>query len=247
MEMDLLTKMLMQQPQQRPGMRLSLVDGEKRAELQLEEMTDTMKHKTLEGVFEVFGVSFSKTTPPQEPQKVEVPKPVVNVTAAQVAPDKAKQGEVTVVKPPVPTPAPATRPAPAPLNVMADPTYRLFNKSDIPAGMNSISEWLEHHHANDKKEGKYWHKTGIMYKADKPAFRCKYNCNKCNMQSLHYIWDGTKSVDCHGCQTTLQVKKAVPGVHGLAQDPQGNFFIAGNLAPLIYVHGKSRSGYVEHR
>lgn len=80
--------------------------------------------------------------------------------------------------------------------------------------------------------------TGIKEKDGKKAYKCRYKCTKstCRQESNHYIWEGTKTVKCHNCDTELTVKKATPEEE-MTRDPFGNFYVAGARDP-IHIYNK---------
>jgi hypothetical protein len=84
----------------------------------------------------------------------------------------------------------------------------------------------------DKKDVPEHIKTGIKMKMGKPAYRCRYQCPKCKAKSNHYIWPNTSKVDCHTCQTSMVVTKAVKGV-ALMPDKNNNFYVAGEQLAVI--------------
>lgn len=85
-------------------------------------------------------------------------------------------------------------------------------------------------------------KTGYKVKDDgTKLFKTRYRCPKCKNAGNHYVPEGTTSVDCHGCQTTMQVKKATPGTQGIQPDKFMNWYVAGDQLPVSeFVYGQAK-------
>jgi hypothetical protein len=158
--------------------------------------------------------------------------------------------ELTPVAAPVPVPA---QPVPTPKTVVATqnvqaavsqpavaPTVPKYqpNNTTIVGEPTTMEEAL----GEEPKDGTpTHHKTGYKVKDGVKHYKCRYRCTKCGNAGNHYIPDGVKQVDCHECQTTLDVKKATPGTQGIQPDKFLNWFVAGSQLPVSeFVYGQTK-------
>jgi|GEM_PF-3035160 len=140
--------------------------------------------------------------------------------------------------------APAAKPEPpveaVPKNTSYEPAEAKAEVKQEPQLPKEQTE-DEYHYITEDRVGQLSNdapdhlKTGIKIINHVEHFKTRYVCPKCEKKGSRYIPEGATSTDCHHCMTTMQVKKAVPGVYGLDRDAFGNFYVAGSQKPVKVV------------
>jgi hypothetical protein len=187
------------------------IEADKKARVDIPNPTEKQKDDALHGVFSLFGVSLPGT--PIPPAYKEVQQAAQEVAAA------------TLKEPPVvhvPQPKPKLEP--------------VERHHHVKAVVEGEPQTMEEAPLPPKRKPPLV-SDSVRIKNGKPAYRCFYRCTKCEHTGRHYIYEGTQTVDCHECQTSLQVKKATPGT-AFTADPKGNYYVAGAQIPSYLLSKK---------
>lgn len=233
-------------------MKLSIVDGAKTVDLELEQMESQHITAVINGAFRVFGVNPA----PRELTGFEMgitempPKPMYPMVSPKED-DKLGSGSITgsliSVKPKADEKQPEVititlgekqkeevqrarelqqqidgRPHTLPL--IGGPRTAMVSVGEKITSMGGIPT---------ENEPEHW-KTGIKDKGGIPHYKCSYWCKKpgCRNRGRHYVALGEKQIQCHNCGTEHIVRTAGPlkGDGIPEQDRHGNFYIADRLA-----------------
>lgn len=134
---------------------------------------------------------------------------------------------------------------PAPFPAVEEPVKKSTHKSNDTTvyGEPETMEEAMQLTAKPKNDVTPLHyKTGYKLADDgTKLYKTRYRCPKCKNAGNHYIPEGTTQVDCHECQTTMQVKKATPGTQGIQPDKFLNWYVAGDQLPVSqFVYGPAK-------
>ncbi|SFE11162.1 hypothetical protein SAMN04487969_101112 [Paenibacillus algorifonticola] len=221
-------------------LKLSIVDGVKSVDLELEQTESGHVTAVINGAFSVFGVNLASVPAPA----TEVIAPELTITKTDLdfifgpeRPDlKAKQvKEIEQAKEELTKkayPVPEFPPVPvAKVEIPAKErprTLPLIGSARTP--MVSLEEKIQAVINTGEARPVHW-ETGIKFKEGIPHYRCYYRCKSCGNKGNHYIKLDDTEVTCHNCKSAYSVLSAT----GVEQDgiPErdgfGNFFVSGRL------------------
>lgn len=182
------------------------IKGDKELDMEIQNVSEEAKNIAVVQAFALFGV-----IPPQGPSD---PVKEAIAIAATVVEEARTEAE----------PAIAYQEPPRPIY---KPQYV---HNDTTTDAEDMKQAVDYIPPNAPE----WVHTGIKMKHGVPHYRCRYKCTKCTAQSNHYIPMGVSQVDCHKCQTSLVVTKAIRGA-SMIPDRFKNFYVAGNQLPVMDV------------
>ncbi|WP_154116963.1 hypothetical protein [Paenibacillus monticola] len=199
-------------------LKLIMSQGNKNAELEIEEPNDELKLTAIERVMRFFGVKPAEVSKFPE---IETIGPIVGLNLEdlqkkrQTAPKQVESIEISMPQQP-------GRPQQLPLigseRAMHTEIRELISKAPVqPVASQESTEDPE------------WYKTGIKYKDGMPHYRLRYWCKKpdCQGKGTEYILPNQMEVKCKACGTLHTIRPAAPKGEW---DGWGNFFIADELA-----------------
>ncbi|OUS70281.1 hypothetical protein B1748_29025 [Paenibacillus sp. MY03] len=201
--------------------KLSIVHGDKRFEMEAAETNDQHVTIALEGAFGIFGIEQARPH-----QEMKFPVPVVEKPELVVTDLKAKQArEVAAAKSEVvEKPSPVPMPPQVPASIL--PPSSRPRAVELLGSSRSLQVPI-----GEVAENPEWWQTGIKYKDGVPHYRTRYYCKNrdCRHKGNQYVSIDAKSTECHQCGTHMKLRTAtgLVGSDGIPEiDTFGNFFIA---------------------
>jgi DNA-directed RNA polymerase subunit M/transcription elongation factor TFIIS len=206
-------------------MKLRMIDGAKALELNLQQINGANVQSVIEGVFGFFNTKVNNYARNHRWGNEEADMqsyPLIEVKRGQELVPEVKPEEKRYF----------TAAAKQKLNEVFKHSFDLPAETDEEGEefQYVLDKYVKTYDPNDESIPFHF-KTGYKIKADDHGnriklYRTRYICPKCKNKGNHYVPEGTDFVDCHNCQTTMPVKKAVAG-HTLTPDALLNWYIAG--------------------
>lgn len=204
---------------------ITLVKGQDSSHMNIEQATEDHITKVIDGFFALSGVSPTSPPPIVKPVVQPIPQETVKQKEKKFYPNKTEESSV---KEPVQVVGTSTTG-----DAVKEVAKHAHNNIQIHGNPTTMEEVYPSNKSDFPTNVPDHVRTGIKKKANEPnRYKCRYKCVKCDKQSNHFIPEGTRTVDCHYCQTALDVKKATPGTQGIQPDKFMNWYVAGNQRPI---------------
>lgn len=190
-------------------LKLVMSEGNKNAELELEQSDEKQRNDTIMGLFRFFGDKAAVSSPVMEVSKAK-PNVAPQATKVPAPPPQSVGGTISV-----PQPQKAEKP---PL---------IGSERTLAAPIGEIANGPATDHGSSVPDH---YKTGIKYKDGIAHFKMRYWCqnDKCRDKANDYITADQRIVNCRQFGMALAVMPAAPKGE---RDGYGNFFVATRPAP----------------
>lgn len=194
------------------NLKLIMSQGNKTAELEIEQSDEKQRNDAVMGLFRFFGDKAATA--------------VLTINSAKAEPQVKQNAAPQKVQPASPAPLSAGGTSAPPQSHKSVKPPLIHSERTLKMPIGEITGSTSNEAVSDEPEH---YRTGIKYKDGVPHYRLRYWCKnlKCRDKGTDYILPDEMIINCRTCGTAHVVRPAAPKGE---RDDWGNFFIADALA-----------------